>query len=61
MALDCVNRADIKTMAMPRYARRPRKRTDMQVVRLRQALQQKLNRRSKSVRISAGQPRGLRG
>lgn len=39
-------RADINTTASDKYTRRPRKRTDMAVERLRHRLQQKLNRDS---------------
>ena len=39
-------RVDINTTASDRYTRRPRKRTDMEVERLRHRLQQKLNRDS---------------
>ena len=54
-------RADASTTARDRYTRRPRKRTDIEVVRRRQRLQQKLNRVEKSSRTSLGQARGLRG
>ncbi len=47
-------RADSRTTANPRYTRRPRKRTDIEVVRRRHRLQQKLNRDSKSARTSLG-------
>lgn len=39
-------RSDINTIARDKYTRRPRKRTDMAVVRLRHWLQQKLKRDS---------------
>jgi hypothetical protein len=54
-------RADTSTTANPRYTRRPRKRTDIAVHRLRQRLQQKLKRLSKSSRTSTRHARGLRG
>ena len=54
-------RADTSTTASPRYARRPRNRTDIDVERRRQSAQQKLRRDKKSGRTSPGQPRGLRG
>ena len=56
-----VRPADMSTTASPGYTRRPMKRTDTEVVRLRQRLQQKLKRDSKSGRTDGGQPRGLRG
>lgn len=54
-------RADRSTIASARCTRRPRKRTDTAVVRLRHCEQQKLNRLAKSSRTSLGQLRGLRG
>ena len=54
-------RADSNTTSNDKYTRRPRKRTDTGVVRLRQIAQHKLKRVEKSARTAAGQPRGLRG
>ena len=55
-------RAEHSTTTKPRYTRRPRKRTDIEVVRRRQRLQQKLSRDENASRIArVGQPRGLRG
>src|SRR3989338_3339895 len=59
--VDRARPADINTTASPRYTRWPRKRTDIDVVRLRHWLQQKLKRDSKSARASSRQARGLRG
>ena len=53
--------ADAATTAIPRYTRRPRKRTDIDVMRRRQRLQQKLKRVSYSARTALKQARGLRG
>jgi len=54
-------RADSSTTAIPRYTRWPRNRTDRDVRRLRQRLQQKLKRISKSARTSGKHALGLRG
>jgi hypothetical protein len=54
-------RSDSSSTASARCTRRPRKRTDTAVVRLRHCAQQKLNRLAKSSRTSLGQLRGLRG
>lgn len=54
--------AEHSTTTKPRYTRRPRKRTDIEVVRRRQRLQQKLSRDENASRIArVWQPRGLRG
>jgi hypothetical protein len=53
--------ADTSTRASAPYTRRPRKRTEREVLRLRQRSQQKLNREECAARLWAGQPRGLRG
>ena len=52
---------DTSTTASARYTRRPRKRTDSEVARLRHTAQQKLKRDEYSSRMLRGQPRGLRG
>lgn len=44
--VDPARRVDINTIASDKYTRRPRKRTDMDVDRLRHRLQQKLKRDS---------------
>ena len=54
-------RAEPSTTANPRYTRRPKKRTDIDVERLRHQPQQKLKRVSYSPRTAGGQPRGFRG
>ena len=54
-------RSDSSSTASARCTRRPRKRTDTAVIRLRHCAQQKLNRLAKSSRTSLGQLRGLRG
>ena len=56
-----VRDADASTTASPRYTRRPRKRTDSEVERLRHTAQQKLKCDEQSPRMLGGQPRGLRG
>jgi hypothetical protein len=55
------SRAEANTTTRDRYTRRPRKRTDIEVVRRRHRLQQKLKRDSKAVRTSLGQARGFLG
>ncbi len=54
-------RVDNSTTANITYTRRPRKRTDIEVLRLRQSAQQKLCREEKSARNAGAHPRGLRG
>lgn len=53
--------AEPNTIASATNTRRPRKRTEREVQRLRQREQQKLNREEYSWRVWGGQPRGLRG
>ena len=52
---------DRNTIASATNARRPKKRTEREVQRLRQRSQQKLKREECAVRLWPGQPRGLRG
>ena len=54
-------RVDASTTASITYTRRPKKRTDIEVTRLRQMLQQKLIREQKSDQSTGANPRGLRG
>jgi hypothetical protein len=54
-------RSDTSTTASAKCTRRPRKRTDAAVMRLRHLAQQKLKRLAKSSRTSDGKLRGLRG
>jgi len=54
-------RLELRTTTSAKYTRRPRNRTDMAVMRLRQASQQKLNRQLKFDANSIRHPRGLRG
>ncbi|MDM0118115.1 hypothetical protein QTI66_39290 [Variovorax sp. J22R133] len=54
-------RLELTTTISAKYTRRPKKRTDVAVVRLRHEAQQKLKRCSKLDRNSGRQPRGLRG
>ena len=53
-------RVDASTMASITYTRRPKKRTDIKLLRLRQTLQQKLKREQKSARSFRSRPRTLR-
>src|SRR5450755_4489233 len=53
-------RLELRTITIAKYTRRPRKRTELGVVRVRHESQQKLNRNPKLDANSGKQPRGLR-